>query len=122
MNLENNIPQFNIESFNKDFKSILENYLSNIDSIRHIKPLIKSNEGMVDSTEYRNKLDSEIKENLSNLISITIKSFKLTNNKEEVLNVISSTFLELVDECDDVDALKEDFYQKIILELAKTQK
>ena len=130
MELEkNNFQKFDIENFKKDIKSSLKEYALYMDYLRDSK------EGEIDierGKEYKEReierMKTEIDKCLNHLAIITISTIKLANNRQEILDLISSEFIELEIKLESVISLgaiaqmRKNLYDSIILELLKTQK
>jgi hypothetical protein len=125
MSIEQNYLQFNIEKFKSDLKSTLDRYIFNKHDLSHISDYEMNS---TDEKNEVNRLKTEMNELMSQLISVTINAIKLTKNKQEILDAISETILELKEELTYktdigfVDDAEKELFNKIILELLKTQK
>jgi len=126
---KNNFQTFNIENFIKDIKSSLEKYALYMDYLRD------SEEGEIDKErgkEYKEReierMKTEIDKCLNHLVLVTISTIKSANNKQEVLDLISSEFIELEIKLRSVIGLgairqmEKKLYERIITELLKTHK
>ncbi len=108
MSLEQKFFQFDTKTFESDLKNFLEKYWIAADDFDH-------NIGNQDVDEAEKKeLELKMNDSMNQLVSLSVDALKSVNNKQEVLDIMSSVFLH-----GDVDVDK--CLKKIILELLKTQ-
>ena len=118
MSFENNISQFNIESFKNEFLPIVKKYTSAVDELDHIGNVTNFSEddelGQIEKGR-KEELEPKVIIYMDQLVNASVKALKSANNKQEVLDTIYLAFRQR-------EADNDDCIQRIILELLRTQK
>jgi hypothetical protein len=104
MNFEKRPFKFSKEQFANDFKFILGKYLDKTDDTQHLDPY-----------------DKEL---MRQLVSLCMNALKSSDNKQEILDAISATYMDLSSASDESLGsqwwIEKEFFKKVILELLKT--
>jgi hypothetical protein len=110
MNLEQVSPKFNKELFQNDFQNALLKYILAADEINNNK----GNEELTNEEKI-------VGLNRNELVSVSINALKLAQNKQEILEIISktyiSTFLNLDKDPDDAIWIEKDLLKEVVLNL-----
>lgn len=124
MTIEQYNLSFNIEIFKSEFKSMLDKYIFYIDDERSLSLLDMSEKEKEDREK---RLKSEMTEQMSQMVSITTNSLKLSKNITEVISNILGTFIEIRKELEHntdigcVDEAQRQFIINLISELLKSK-
>jgi uncharacterized protein YsxB (DUF464 family) len=111
MSIEQQFTNFNIENFKNNFKSILKSYASTMDELDRLNDY---------EEDVKKKLRIEKDRLIKQMVSLAIESLKLTDNKREVLDAISKSFLGSFEDLMSDYSVERAYLKEVVLEIFRS--